>query len=130
MLACCNRRFSGGYYRVLSNKPDFYRRIEFGICPNCGQYRLLDFRMTEGKLQIRTFSGKNAESSFEKILKKLKQEKHGTKSNQNYHYGDFKMSGKKDYSGNPIYLQLRRNFNNEAEVLGEVETKTYNINQL
>ena len=130
MLVCCNRRFSGGYYRVLSNKPDFYRRIEFGICPKCGQYRYMDFRLVEGVLKIKTFSGKNAEIAFEKIVKKLRQEKSGTKSNQNYYYGDYKLSGKKDYSGNPIYLQLRKNFNNEAEILGEVETVTYNINQL
>ena len=127
MLICCNRHFRGGYYRVLSNKPDFYRRIEYGICPNCGRYRLLDFKIINGAERIRTLSGEKAELAFEKIIKKLREEKQGTKSNQNYHYGDFRVTGKKDCFGNPIYLQLRSNFNNETEVIGEVETKVYKI---
>ena len=128
MLVCCNRRFRGGYYRVLSNKPDFYRRIEFGICPHCGNYRLMDFRLINGKGNIKTLSGKEAENTFEKIVKKYREEKQGSKSNQNYHFGDFKKSRKKDEFGNPVYLQLRRNFNNEAEVLGEVKTRVTKIN--
>lgn len=123
MLVCCNSRFRGVYFRVLENKPDFYRRIEYGICPKCGNYRLLDLRMIEGKVKIKTLSGKEAENNYEKIIKKYKEVKHGSKSNQNYCYGDYKLSRKRDDDGNRIYLQLRRNFNNEAEIIGEISTK-------
>lgn len=127
MLLCCNRRFRGGYYRVLSNRQDFYRRIEFGICPECGNYRFLDLRILEGKLREKYLSGKAAEQAFEKVIKKLRNEKQGTLSNQNFYFGDFKISRKKDADGNPIFIQLKRNFNNEIQVLGEVDTVVYKI---
>lgn len=127
MLICCNRRFRGGISRVLSNTQDFYRRIEFGICPNCGFYRFMDVRMKQGKVNIKTLSGKAAEEKFEQISKKYKEMKHGSKSNQNYHFGDFKLSRKKDENGNPIYLQLRKNFNDEAEIIGEIQTRVSKI---
>ena len=88
---------------------------------------LLDFRILEGVEKIRTLSGKMAENTFEKIIKKIRGEKQGTKSNQNYYYGDYKISSEKDSNGNPVYIQLRRNFNLEAEILGKVETKIYKL---
>ncbi len=50
------------------------------------------------------------------FLDRLKQ---GSKTNQNWFYGDFKKSDKKDDRGNIILLQLKRNFNGEAIILGE-----------
>ena len=123
MLLCCNRRFMGGYYYVLVNKSDFYRRIEFGICPKCGTYRFLDYRIINNQVKEKFLSGKCAYNTFKKIFKKMTEIKHGTKSNQNFYYGDYKVTSKKDFMGNPIYIQLRKNFNDETEVLGEVETK-------
>ena len=123
MLNCCNRFFSGLVRRVLSMRTDFYHRIEFGICPNCGRYRFLDYRrLTCGKERIKSLAGKEALHAYEKILEKLKHQKHGSKSNQNYHFGTFKKTKRLDKFGNPVYLQIRRNFNNEDEILGEVET--------
>ena len=127
MLICCNRHFRGGYYRVLSNKQDFYRRVEYGICPCCGVYRFFDFRIVQGKEKRKSLSGKDAELAFEKVIRTLRAEKYGTKANQNFHFGDFKITGKKDENGNPVYIQLRRNFNNEAEILGEVNTVVYRL---
>jgi len=88
----------------------------------------MDFRMINGTEKIKTLSGKKAEITFEKIIKNLREEKQGTKSNQNYHYGDYRISKKKDMYGNPIYIQLKKDFNNETEILGEVETKIYKLN--
>lgn len=127
MLNCCNRRFHGSYYRVLANREDFYRRIEFGICPCCGIYKFFEYRMFNGEVKQKILSGNEAYKTFEKILNKLKEEKQGTKSNQNFYYGDYKITKKKDSRGNPIYLQLKRNFNNESTILGEVETKVIKI---
>lgn len=127
MLICCNRHFRGGYYRVLSNRQDFYRRIEYGICPCCGVYRFLDFRIVMGKERRKFLSGKDAELAFEKVIRSLRVEKCGTKTNQNFYFGDYKVTKKKDVNGNPVYLQLRRNFNDEAEILGEVNTVVYKL---
>ena len=127
MLFCCNCRFSGRYFRVLSNTKDFYRKIEFGICPKCGVNRFLDYRIVEGSVKQKILTGRAAFLAFERILEKLSFMKHGTKSNQNFYYGDYKISRKKDVCGNPIYIQLKRNFNNETESLGEVNTRIFNI---
>lgn len=50
----------------------------------------------------------------------LDQKPHGTKSNQNWYYGDYKRSIAKDDKGRPIEIQIKRNFNGEeVENLGE-----------
>ncbi len=123
MLICCNRLFQGGFHYVVSNTADFYRRLEFGICPNCGVYKFRDYRIIKDVVRDKILSGKEAESAFEKFSQRLKDLKHGIKTNQNYHYGDFKATARKDENGNPIYLQLRKNFNGDAEILGEIKTK-------
>ena len=43
--------------------------------------------------------------------------KTGNKQDQNWFYGDFSKTREKDENGNPIYLQLRCNFNREYEIL-------------
>ena len=123
MLFCCNCRFVGRYFHVLSNTRDFYRKIEFGICPKCGVYKFLDYRVISGNVKEKKLSGRKATLAFEKIIRKLSLMKHGTKSNQNFYYGDFKATKRKDSFGNTIYMQLRKNFNNEEEILGEVVTR-------
>ena len=72
-------------------------------------------------------SGKFALSAFEKTLENLSHIKSGTKSYQNFYYGDFKKTDQTDERGNPIYLQLKKNFNNDTEVIGKVRTKVFNI---
>ena len=128
MLFCCNCRFIGRFFRVLSNTNDFYRKIEFGVCPKCGTNQFSDYRIIMGKVKQKIHSGKSAFNAFEKFLDKLSPIKMGTKSKQNYYYGDFKLTRKKDSFGNPIYLQLRKNFNNVTEILGEVDTRVTRIN--
>jgi hypothetical protein len=80
-----------------------------------------------GKERRKFLSGKDAELAFEKVIRSLRSEKCGTKTNQNFYFGDYKVTKKKDANGNPVYLQLRRNFNDEAEILGEVNTVVYKL---
>ena len=126
MLECCNRRFAGGFSRVLVNSRDFYRKVEYGICPHCGCQKLRELRQVMGgSVRERLLSGREAETRYEKVVKNLSEIKHGNFANQNFYYGDFKKTRRKDEFGNPIYLQLRKNFNNDVEVLGEVRTKVF-----
>lgn len=126
MITCCNRHFTGEFRHVLSWRANFYRKIEFGICPCCKNFKFIDYRIINNDdTRIKTLSGKEAVSAYEKILKRVQKISSGSKSNMNYHYGDFKKTKKVDEYGNPVYLQLRKNFNNESEVLGEIYTRTY-----
>ncbi len=128
MLVCCNRGFRGIFRRVLAMRTDFYRRVEFGICPVCGSYKYIDYReFYNGQESVKELSGKEAEHAYEKIEEKLKYEKYGSKSNQNFCFGDFRKTTRQDKNGNPVYLQLKKNFNNEEQVLGVVETRVYKI---
>ena len=123
MLECCNRRFGGTFSRVLVNNADFYRKIEYGFCPECGCEKLRELRQVNGgSVREKLLSGKEAKRRYQKILDKLEKIKHGNFVNQNFYYGDFKKTRRKDKFGNPIYLQLRKNFNNDVEVLGEIRT--------
>ena len=46
----------------------------------------------------------------------------GSWTRQNLWYGDFMKTNRKDANGNPIYLQLRKNFNGQYEILNEINT--------
>lgn len=127
-MFCCGSIFKARFFYVLNNSSCFYRRLEFGICPQCGSVRFIDYKQFEGgKERIRTFSGKEARETLKKWEKKLKRTRYATFANQNVYYGDFKKTRKKDENGNAIYLQLRKNFNNQYEVLNEVKTRVYKL---
>ena len=104
MLFCCNNHFAGNFSRILFNSELNYRRID-------------------GKEKVNELSGKAANDRMAFWRKRLKSSKQGSWTKQNIYYGDFRKTRKKDEFGNPIYLQLRRNFNNEAEIIGEVRTR-------
>lgn len=128
MLECCNRLYNGSFSYVYFSSEYYYRRVEFGVCPNpnCLCPKFKDFRILyDGTEQIKVYTGKEALRKFEQWRKKLLKQKHGTKGNQNVYYGDFRKTNRRDPNGNVIYLQLRKNFNNQAEVMGEVKTKIY-----
>lgn len=124
MLFCCNNHFAGSFSRILFNTELNYRRIEFGICPVCGCLKFRDYKIDySGKEKVNELSGKAANDRMVFWRKRLKSTKQGSWTKQNIYYGDFRKTRKKDEFGNPIYLQLRRNFNNEAEIIGEVRTR-------
>ena len=131
MLKCCNTSFRGVYRFVVQNNSNGYRRVEFGICPKCGSYSYLDYKENANDgVKIKSLHGKEALSKFNSWEKHLTSQKHGSFVNQNVHYGEFRKTRRRDENGNPIYLQLRKNFNNEVEVLNEIRTHTASINKL
>ena len=126
MLFCCNAHFVSSFSYVLFNTKYSYRRIEFGICPFCGVFKFRDYKQDfTGKEIIKDLTGKESQTKLNQWRKKINSYKQGTKSKQNTYYGDFRKTNRKDKNGNPIYLQLRRNFNNEAEIIGEIKTVNY-----
>lgn len=124
MLSCCNILFKGTFSYVLFCSKLNYRHIEFGICPHCGALKFREYRQDyNGKEYIKDLTGKEARTKLNQWKKRLNFQRQGSKTNQNIFYGDFKKSFRKDGNNKPIYLQLRKNFNNQTETIGEVETK-------
>lgn len=72
-------------------------------------------------------TGKHALQKLELWRKRINNTKYGTKSNQNVYYGDFRKTNRLDENGLPIYQQLRKNFNGQAEVLNDIETKVLTL---
>lgn len=129
MLFCCNNLYSGSFSKVIKNNGDYYRRVEFGVCPVCGvaKFREIRFAVSTQKEKCKILSGNKAEKKLKEILERNICEKYGTKSNQNFYYGDFKKTIEKDINGLPVYLQLRKNLNGRSEVIGKVETKILSL---
>lgn len=128
MIECCNRFYNGSFSYVLFSSEYFYRHIEFGICSNpaCLTPKFKDFKILyNGKEISKIYTGKKAFEKFEQWKKYLTRINNGTKGNQNVYYGDFQKTNKKDDNGNSIYLQLRKNFNEQSEVIGEIQTLVY-----
>ena len=124
MLGCCNSLFRESFSYVLLSTKYFYRKIEFGICPHCGCLKFKDFQIfADGTEKVAYSKGKHASQKMEYWRKRLNNTKYGTKSNQNVYYGDFKKTSKTDENNLPVYQQLRKNFNGQSEVLGEIKTK-------
>lgn len=124
MLSCCNTLYNGSFSYVFFSTKDYCRKVEFGICPQCGCFKAKDFQyFSNGTEKIKYLTGKNALLKLEYWRKKINNIKQGSFSNQNVYYGDFKKTNKLDENNLPIYQQLRKNFNGQAEVIGEVETK-------
>ena len=127
-MLCCNTLFNGIFAYVVQNNEQMYRKIEYGVCPQCGELRFMDYKLyANGDGSIKQFSGREAKTKFEIWKKKLINQPHGTYSNQNVYYGDFKKTRNIDAMGNPIYIQLRKNFNGQTEELNLITTRTYAI---
>lgn len=128
MLECCNAFYNASFSYVLFSGKNYYRRIEFGICQNCGCLKFKDFIIDHnGNEKIKQYTGKHAAQKLELWRKKIRNTRYGTKSNQNVYYGDFRKTNKTDNNGLPIYQQLRKNFNGQVEVLGDIETKVLTL---
>lgn len=128
MLECCNAFYNASFSYVLFSGKNYYRRIEFGICQNCGCLKFKDFIIDHnGNEKIKQYTGKHAAQKLELWRKKIRNTRYGTKSNQNVYYGDFRKTSRIDSNGLPIYQQLRKNFNGQAEIIGEIETKVLTL---
>lgn len=126
MLTCCNQYFYGSYTKVVADNSYYYRKIEFGVCPNCGGLKFRDYiQYSDGRECIKDLSGEKAKNQIEKWRKTIEESNKGSKGNQNVYYGDFQKTGRKDENGLPVYYQLRKNFNNQSEIIGEIKTVVY-----
>mgnify|MGYP006976110220 FL=1 len=127
MLACCGKQFYAAEKIVLPKKEMLYRCLEYGHCPHCGNRvsRLIE-QDTNYEIFVKERHGIKALHAFEKAKSQRKRflEKMGTgsKSNENYYFGDFRKTNRLDENNQPVYVQLRRNFNNKVENLGDVVT--------
>ena len=128
MIECCNNYFNPSFSYILFSGKNYYRRLEFGICQNCGCLKFKDFAITQdGKEIVKIFTGKHAAQKLEMWRKRLRNTGYGNKTNQHLYYGDFRKTNRKDINGIPIYQQLRRNFNGQAEVIGEIKTNVFTL---
>ena len=128
MIECCNVLQKPSFSYVLYSGQNYYRRLEFGICHNCGCLKFKDYIINyDGSEKVKQYTGKHAAQKLEMWRKKIRNTKYGTKSNQNVYYGDFKKTNRMDENNLPIYQQLRKNFNGQSEVIGEVQTKVLSI---
>lgn len=126
MLSCCNELFRGSFSYVLFSFKNTYRKVEFGICPQCGCLKFKDYKqLYDGFEEVKYYTGKKALQKLECWRKRLNNCKCGTKCNQNLYYGDFQKSKLKDENGNPIFWQLRKNFNGQSEVIGQIKTNIF-----
>ncbi len=127
MLSCCGRQFYAAEKIVLPKKTKLYRCLEYGHCPNCGTRvsRLIE-QERDYEIFVKEKRGIKALRAFEKAVKQRKRYIEsvgkGTKTQENYYYGAFKKTARFDSNNQPIYVQLRKNFNNKSEVLGDVVT--------
>lgn len=122
MLECCNIHFTGSFSYILISNTTNYHKIEFGRCPQCNQMIFKDFNICLHSENIKIYKGQKADNKYKHWKMKLANQKTGSYSNQNVYYGDFRRTRRVDNYGNPIYLQLKKNFNGQSEILGEIVT--------
>ena len=128
MLSCCNAFYNASFSYVLFASVNSYRRLEFGICPQCGCLKFRDFVIDHnGTETVHQSTGKHALQKLELWRKRINNTRYGSKSNQNVYYGDFKKTNRLDVNGLPIYQQLRKNFNGQSEILNDIETKVLTL---
>ena len=125
MLSCCNHYFNGSFSRVILNTSSNYYKVEFGTCPICNVVKFKEYKQYfDGTDSLKEYSGVIAEAKLRALIKRLEDMPCGSWTKQNLWYGDFMKTNRTDAQGNPIYLQLRRNFNGQYEVLNEIYTTT------
>jgi len=133
MLLCCGRQFFAAEKVILPKKDKLYRCLEFGFCPNCGT-RVSRFIEQDKNYEvtIKERRGIKALRAYEKAVLQHNRffgqsSKTGSKAAENFYFGDFRRTKRLDENNQPIYLQLKKNFNNKTEILGEVATYYYKI---
>ena len=101
-----------------------YKKIEYRICPHCKTpiYQETIKRFDNTETTPKPLKGEKAVKAFKRaLLNRLvffEKVPFGTKTNANWYYGDFQKTRRKDEKENPVYLQLKRNFCGEKEIMG------------
>lgn len=132
MLRCCSVNFDPLKKIVLPARGVLYRCLEFGICPNCGAKISRVIKQDAFyEVTVMQRSGVKALRELEKATRERERAdamlKQGSFSRQNFVYGTYRVTSKKDERGNRICVQQRRNFNNQAVDLNEVVTRYYSL---
>ena len=131
MFFCCNhqvKQFNSFYIPTENFK---YKIALIAYCPHCGSalYKEMKTSFNDIKHISKQRKGEEAQKLISKALFNrlifFEKAKTGNKQDQNWFYGDFSKTREKDENGNPIYLQLRCNFNREYEILNKVRVKYY-----
>lgn len=125
MLNCCNHSFKASFkfYAAPANKKYKLRKILFSFCPHCNSavYKEILSDYEGNYTHTQQLRGAKALEAYQKAcfsrLVFFEKVPFGTKTNANWYYGDFLKTHKKDEKGNPVYMQLRRNFCAEKEIL-------------
>ena len=124
----CKKHYTASQSFFIEPSNFKFKKIHFLKCPRCQEKIYKEITVSfKDEIAYRIHFGKKAEKLFNRalfnrlvFLEKISQ---GTKSNQNWYYGDFEKTNKKDEKGNPIYLQLKKNFNGQITVLGAAPIK-------
>ena len=122
LMYCCGEHLN--VTRLVFRNNGYYKRVDFGYCQACGTAHTLIYTMyKDGHDKEIRFKGTTAIKKFKKYEQLKNHIRQGTKSNQNVFYGDFLKTRKRDIKGNPIYMQTRKNFNGQYEILNTIQTK-------
>lgn len=128
MLLCCGKQFFAAEKIILPKNDKLYRCLEFGFCPNCGT-RVSRFieQDKDYQVNVKERRGIKALRAYEKAVLQhnrfVKQTcKTGSKASENFYFGAFRKTKRFDEHNQPIYVQLKKNFNNKTENLGDVIT--------
>lgn len=122
MIFCCNSPAKVVFRYILSGGEN-YHRIEFAICTHCGKFKFTDYRMSaDGSETVRkyTFNEKEFYNRLNAWKTRINNTKQGTRLNQSFYYGD---CARKRTKNGIIDIQLRKNFNNVTEIIGESKLK-------
>lgn len=120
-MYCCGEQLR--VTRLAFCKNGYSKTVKFAICQECGTVHTVIYtRYKDGHDKEIHLTGAIAIKEFNKYKKIKNNIRQGTKSNQNVYYGDFRRTRKKDKKGNPVYLQLCKNFNGDYTVLNEIYT--------
>ena len=114
---CCNHFLNVRSFFVVAQQNYESLKIEYSRCPHCKKsfYKEIKTDFNGNRYNTNTKMGKEAEFLIEKaFLNRLDFfTPKGTKTNQEWYYGDFKKTNQKDEKGNLLELQIKRNFNGE-----------------
>lgn len=124
MLFCCSKELKPFNVFNVACENCVYKKIEYRICPHCKTpiYQETIKRFDNTETTPKPLKGEKAVKAFKRaLLSRLvffEKVPFGTKTNANWYYGDFQKTRRKDEKENPVYLQLKRNFCGEKEIMG------------
>lgn len=129
MLNCCNHTFRASYkfYAVPDKNKYKMRQVLFSLCPHCNNavYKEILTDYNGAYIHRQQLKGAKALEAYQKAcfsrLVFLEKVPYAAKTSANWYYGDFLKTREKDEKGNIEYLQLKRSFCGDKEVIGKAK---------